>query len=82
MYPHVLRKNKKNIKNFLLKLFNFYNLRKICTITWACFCNAFHSASKLLRKPWLHPYMMEKMLNGTFRKKIEPVREKTNNLSF
>ena len=26
---YVLSKNKKNIKTFLLKIFNFYNLRKI-----------------------------------------------------
>ena len=34
---YVLSKNKKNIKNFLLKTFNFYNLKKSLYITWACF---------------------------------------------
>ena len=28
----VLSENKKNIKSFLTKIFNFYNLRKICTL--------------------------------------------------
>ena len=27
---YVLSKNKKNVKNFLMKIFNFYNIRKIC----------------------------------------------------
>ena len=52
---YVLSKNKKNMKNFLLKSFNFYNFRKICTlhghvfvmhiltssvsVTWSCHCN-------------------------------------------
>ena len=33
MYPKsVLSKNKKNIKNFLLKIFNFYNLKNLCIL--------------------------------------------------
>ena len=32
MYPQsmFLSKSKINVKNFILKIFNFYNLRKIC----------------------------------------------------
>ena len=29
---YVLSKNKKNIKNFLLKFFNFYNLKNLCIL--------------------------------------------------
>ena len=29
---YVLKKNKRNIKSFLMKIFNFYNLRKICIL--------------------------------------------------
>ena len=34
MYPQsmFLSKNKKNIELYLLKIFNFYNLRKICIL--------------------------------------------------
>ena len=41
MYPQSMfwSKNKKNIKHFLLKIFNFYYLRNIVYITWACFPN-------------------------------------------
>ena len=36
-----MSKNKKNVKKFLLKIFNFYNFRKNRYITWACFRNVF-----------------------------------------
>ena len=37
---YVLSKNKKNIKNLLLKMFLFHNLKNLCIlIAWASFCN-------------------------------------------
>ena len=37
---YVLSKNKKNIKNILLKMFLFYHLKNLCIyIAWACFRN-------------------------------------------
>ena len=55
---NVLCKNKKNIKNNLLKYFNFYNLRKICILHGHVFVMINSSIDKLINT--------EDQINGVF----------------
>ena len=52
-----LSKNKKNIKNCLMKFFQFNNLKKNIFITWACFRNVYsqHHTMFTLKKSYKRP---------------------------
>ena len=49
---YVLSKNKKNIKNFLIKFFPFLQLKKSLYIAWASFRNVSSWASFLVAYYW------------------------------
>ena len=54
---YVLSKNKKNVKSFLLKIFNFYNLRKICILhgivfVMMIFCRYFCTLQLIMSPPF------------------------------